>query len=297
MIKEKFIIGFLYLLSRMPWWMIHRIAIFIGYLLHQANGRERRNVEANLDIAFPTRNIHEKEALTRSTLLATALTYAELPKIWLRPETAKSQIDPNGVNEAIEALLKQNKGLIFAMPHLGNWEIISTAINMGHPSFRITGLYRPPRQAFLEPLLLQGRNKSNIEMAPTSRAGLKILNKTLKEGEVVAILPDQVPKSAGAAAVVAPFFNRPVLTMTLLNRMAARYQSPVLFLWAKRLPNKRYRMEYFVGNTNNAASDSTIAATALNQDIERCIADCPEQYQWAYRRFEPVDSNQNNPYT
>jgi len=28
-----------------------------------------------------------------------------------------------------------------------------------------------------------------------------------------------------------------------------------------------------------------VAATALNQSIEDCILDCPEQYQWNYKRF------------
>ena len=31
--------------------------------------------------------------------------------------------------------------------------------------------------------------------------------------------------------------------------------------------------------------DALISATALNESIEVCVADCPEQYQWSYKRF------------
>lgn len=294
--KERLIIGFLYILAWLPWSGIHVFGRLVGYLLYQFNGRERRNTEVNLHIAYPDLDAKERDALVRRSLYETALTYAEMPRIWLRPKSVENRIDPNGIQEAATRLLAQNKGLVAAMPHLGNWEMITSAINIGPESFQITGLYRPPRQGFLEPLLQQGRSRSNIKTAPTSRAGLKILNQALKQGEIVAILPDQVPKQAGSNAVAAPFFGRDVLTMTLFNRMAAKYQSPVLFLWAKRLPDRRYRIEYFVGHADNTHCDSTIAATALNQAIERCIADCPEQYQWAYRRFEPIDSNQPSPY-
>jgi KDO2-lipid IV(A) lauroyltransferase len=30
----------------------------------------------------------------------------------------------------------------------------------------------------------------------------------------------------------------------------------------------------------------TEAAAALNRSVESCIADCPEQYQWEYKRFK-----------
>jgi KDO2-lipid IV(A) lauroyltransferase len=296
MIKEKCIIGFLYLFAYLPWSAIHATGWLISYLLFHFNGRERRNTAINIKIAYPTFSPQKRSHLIQQSLYATALTYVEIPRIWLRPETLKNRIEPNGVGEVIDTLLQKNNGLIFAIPHLGNWEMISTAINLSRPSLPITALYRPPRQAFLEPLLKRGRTQYNIKVAPTSRTGLKALSQTLKHHEIIAILPDQIPKSAGSAAIAAPFFGHDVLTMTLLNRLAAKHQSPVLFLWAERLPDRRYRLQYFIGNTQNANPDTKTAATAMNQDIERCITSHPEQYQWVYRRFEPVDPTQPNPY-
>ena len=113
---------------------------------------------------------------------------------------------------------------------------------------------------------------------------------------MVAILPDQVPKAAGAAAMAAPFFGRDCSTMVLLGRLASRHRSPVLFVWAQRLPDGCYRMQYFEAEDAIADKDPLIAATALNRAVERCVAAGPAQYQWAYRRFYPILPGQDNPY-
>ena len=141
-----------------------------------------------------------------------------------------------------------------------------------------------------------GRSTSRVRMVPTDRSGVKALHRALADGEVIAMLPDQVPKKAGAAGVVAPFFGHDAMTMTLIGRLAARQQSPVLLVWAQRQPDGRYRAEFFEADPAIADRDSTIAASALNRALERCIRSSPNQYQWAYRRYGALGPGYPNPY-
>lgn len=292
-IQSRLARGGLRLLARFPWGVLHRLGRTIGVAMFRLNGREARNVCANLAIAYPGVDEMQRAALARQALIESAITFCEMPRIWLSQEDLSARVDPNGLPEAMRALVAEGKGLILAMPHHGNWEMVSSGIDQALP---ITGLYRPPRQRFIESLMNQGRSIARIRMVPTSRAGIIALNRALKTGEVVAILPDQVPKSAGAAAAVAPFFGRECATMVLLGRLAARYGAPVLFVWARRLADGQYRMEHFLADKDIASTDPVEAATALNRHIERCIAADPAQYQWAYRRFAPVLPGQDNPY-
>ncbi len=280
-------------LARLPWSLLHWIGRRVGGLLYRIDGREARNVRANLTIAYPDLAPLARDSLARASLVQSALTFAEMPRIWLSREDLSCRVDPNGLPERMRELAGQGRGLILAMPHHGNWEMVSSGIDQ---SLRITGLYRPPRQAFLEPLMTAGRTIARINMVPTSRSGIRALHQALRAGEVVAILPDQVPKSAGAAAVTAPFFGRDCATMALLGRLAARHATPVLFCWAQRQADGRYRMQSFSADAAIADPDPVIAATALNRAVERCVAAAPEQYQWAYRRFLPVHPDQANPY-
>jgi len=281
------------LLSRMPWTFLHGLGYLAGHLLYRLNGREARNTRANLKIAYPELDDRQREEQVRSVLIETSKTFIEMPRIWLHPKSMEGRVDPNGLPEVALRLIAQGKGLILSMPHMGNWEVVSSG---GTAGLNVTGLYRPPRKAFIEPILLEGRNSSTLKMVPTTRAGLKALNQALKEGEVIVILPDQVPKNAGSAAVAAPFYGRESRTMILLSRLAAKYQSPVLFVWANRLHDGSYRLEHFVADEKIADSDPREAAIALNQAVQSCVDVAPAQYQWTYRRFEPVDDSQTSPY-
>lgn len=292
-VKQRIVTWLLHLLAHLPWGVLRVLGRITGRLMYRLNGREARNVRANLLIAYPDLSVEERESMVRESLIQSAITFVEMPRIWLSQEDLSNRVEPNGLPETMCELVKRGKGLILAMPHHGNWEMVSSGIDQ---SLRITGLYRPPRQPLLEPVMTRGRSIARINMVPTSRSGIKALHQALQAGDVVAILPDQVPKAAGAAAMAAPFFGRECATMVLLGRLAARHDSPVLFVWAQRRPDGRYRMEYFEADGQIADRDPQTAATALNKAVERCVATMPTQYQWAYRRFLPIGSDQDNPY-
>jgi len=291
--REQLITSLFSVVARLPWSVLSGLGVAVGYAMYLTNGREAKNVRANLGIAYPELSDEARKTLTKQALIHSAKTFVEMPKIWLSPTTIASRVDPNGLPEKIHQLLAKGQGLVLAMPHHGNWEMVSSGVPQ---DVAITALYRPPRQSFIEPLMQKGREIGRIAMVATDRAGIKALYDTLKANDVVAILPDQVPRAAGAAAVSAPFFGRESSTMVLMSRLAAKHNSPVLFCWAERQADNRYVMRYFDAATEVSDKDAQIAAIALNQAVEKVIADQPAQYQWAYRRYTPVNDQQSNPY-
>lgn len=272
-------------MAYLPWSVLAWLGRLAGRLLYRLEVRLVHDTRVNLEIAFPDMPAPERERLLRDTLCQSAVTFCEMPRIWQRGEDLAGRVDDNGLPQAMMRLAAQGRGLILAMPHHGNWEMVSSGIARG---LRITGLYRPPRLAFLEPIMTRGRSIARINMVPTDRSGIKALHQALRDGEVIAILPDQVPKMAGAAGTLAPFFGRDSVTMTLLGRFAARRDTPVLFVWAERQEDGGYRMQYFEGDPAVRDPDPRVAATALNRAVERCILSDPSQYQWSYRRYGPL---------
>ena len=49
--------------------------------------------------------------------------------------------------------------------------------------------------------------RSGISVVPIDRQGLRALHRALRDGEIIGILPDQVPKADGAAGTLAPLFG------------------------------------------------------------------------------------------
>lgn len=272
-----------------------RIGAAGGWIAYRFGGRPLRTVRVNLALCFPDMDEAERERMARENLVETGRILVQMLNVWLRGDHDwRSEIDDDGMVETGRRLLARGHGLIIALPHFGNWELIAYIVTRIGPT---TAMYRPPRQAVLDPVMRAGRARSGITPVPIDRNGLKEMHAALKRGEIIVILPDQVPKSRGAAGVVAPFFEQPALTMTLIGRLAQRHASPVLFCYA--LPDAtsgRLQARCFEGEEAIADPAPETAAAALNRGVERCVRLAPAQYQWTYRRFEIPGADGRNPY-
>ncbi len=118
-------------------------------------------------------------------------------------------------------------------------------------------------------------------------AGVRVLARSLKNGEPVGVLPDQVPQQG--EGVWAPFFGRAAYTMTLPAKLARMGKSPVLLVYAERLSKGRgFRLRFsrFEGSLDGSAAEQ---AASINRAMEQLIAQCPAQYYWSYNRYKQPD--------
>jgi KDO2-lipid IV(A) lauroyltransferase len=262
----------------------------LGWLADHVHSKRRWVVETNIATCFPHLLPGAQRKLRRQVLMQNAMFMCELPAAWFRSRRYwLERLDTSAFDYLARELLARGKGLIIALPHLGNWELgIHGFATVGG----FTALYRPPRNRVLEPLLRGGRERSDVQMAPTDRSGLRALFKTLKDGKAVVVLPDQAPVRDQAGGVHAPFFGEPALTMTLLSQLVRRTGAPVLFSCFERGPAGRFTIRCFEGDSAIGSEDPVEAATALNAGVERCVRLRPDQYQWTYKRFRRPPAGQ-----
>ena len=285
------------MLALVPLPLLRALGGVVGWLLYRLPNRERETARVNLALCFPELSDGEREALLRRSLRETATTLLEMPAVWHRDRRYwVGRMELGSAPEELKSLLAKEKGVIVAMPHIGNFEL--SAPFFGHLGLPATALYRPPRKAGLEAVMLEGRCRhGDIRMVPTTRRGIHALNEALKRKEFIGILPDQLPKEArGGTGVFAPFFGRPALTMTLLGRLARKSGAPVYFLaFLRQGGNGRYRVVGMKGSPVIGSDDLEASAAALNAGVEALVRQFPEQYQWTYRRFEKQPDG-SNPY-
>jgi len=293
--RDTLVLLALRLLAALPLPVAQGIGWCIGSLAAFVPNRERANAEVNVSLCFPQMPPGERRRFVRRTLIENACTLLESPRAWLRdPERLLEKVDPQDGERLIRAALARGKGLIFAAPHLGNWEMGVHFLTRTTPT---TVLYRPPRQQVLEAVMVRGRGRDHARVVPTDASGIRALYQALARGEAIAVLPDQQPKEEGSAAVFAPFFGQEALTMTLLSRLARKTGAAVLYVFVERLPMGRgFRMHWLPAPEGIADADPRTAAAPLNRGVESCVAICPTQYQWTYRRFKKRPGNQRSPY-
>ena len=180
----------------------------------------------------------------------------------------------------VEAAQQAGKGIVFLTPHLGCFEITAQYLS----SFGdITVLYRAPKSAVAQELILTGRKRAHLHLAPADLSGVRSLIKALKRGEMVGMLPDQAPKTGEGAWL--KFFGRYAYTMTLAARLTETGAASLL-TWGERLPGGRGYRVHFQPPQNPLAGSTVDRAQQINSEIELLIQQCPTQYLWGYNRYK-----------
>jgi len=283
--------------ARMPWPLLMRLGDAIAWAWRKLDAREARVSRRNLELAFPRLPADERERLQRAILRTTARQALETLRLWTRPHARNLALIRERHGEALfDAALAAGDGLIVAAPHYGNWELLNQWLAAKTP---ISILYRPPKSAVAEAFLRLVRADSAERVTQIRAEGpaVRRLWKLMKQGGVTGILPDQQPKAGDGE--FAPFFGKPALTMTLLNRLAERSGAAVLFAYCERIgegPEFALRIES--APPGIAASDPVAGVGALNAAVERIAERDPAQYQWTYKRYtlRPPGSGEDNPY-
>jgi KDO2-lipid IV(A) lauroyltransferase len=265
------------LLSGCPLRVLHVIGGFAGRQMHARSAKFRREFDANLKSAVPAAD----PLLIAEAAASGGRVVFELPWVWMRPRAAVlARVTAVTGWEHVEALHAKGRGVVLLTPHMGAFEVAAQLIGARLP---ITVLYRAPRQAWLEPLMRRGREGGGVSLAAADGSGVRRLLRTLRDGGLVGILPDQVP--ANGEGVWADFFGRPAYTMTLAARLTETAEGP-LMVFAERLPDGRGFHLHFLPPEVPVTGDTQARVEAINRNVETLVRRYPTQYIWGYKRYK-----------
>lgn len=269
------------LISRLPLGAVQKVAGLLGWLGYVCSPGLRARIAKNLARAQaattdePQGRILATPRLARESARQAARMIGESPWLWFRPlaeVAAKVECVNLSVLDEAEAL---GKGVLFITPHIGSFDAAARwyAHRRG-----VTVLFKPPKQALLQPAMRAARSGERMQAAPTTIAGLRMCLRALRSGTGVAILPDQVPTDGDGRWV--PFFGEPAYTMTLPERLVEMSGAAVVLVLCERLDDGlgwRLHVERMLEKPTPEAT---------NRTMEQMIARLPAQYLWSYNRFK-----------
>ncbi|MEQ8952646.1 MAG: lysophospholipid acyltransferase family protein, partial [Gammaproteobacteria bacterium] len=251
--------------------------------------RAASTTQRNLAVCFPDLPELQRLGLARESLQHTARSMLEMGKAWMLPivETRALVREESGVDQ-LRSTIANKQGVILLAPHLSNWEILGFYVDADMPT---SFMYQPPANPAIDRLIREARTRSGIHMAPTSRKGVSQVIKALENGELVGILPDQVPPDG--SGVFVPFFGQTAFTMTLVSKLVQRTGAKVFCGFAQRLPHsKGFKVVVKEVMPEFYSSDLEQSVAAMNLSVEELVLMDVVQYQWEYKRFrrQPDDS-------
>jgi KDO2-lipid IV(A) lauroyltransferase len=256
------------LLGALPLGLLRSVGAALGIAVCLLSPGYRRKLRTNLRIAgYPSLGAALRAAAESGRMVG------ELPFVWRRaPVELACHVVCDDL-PVLDAAREAGGGILLLTPHLGAFEVAGRFCASRAP---ITVLFKPPRQAWLRPVVEFSRNTSSMHAVPTTLAGVRAMLRALRAGEAVGILPDQVPGEGEGEW--APFFGEPAWTMTLPRRLAQATGAAVVVAVGERVPGGwRLHLERLA---------EAPTPEALNACMERLIRRWPDQYLWGYNRYK-----------
>jgi len=180
--------------------------------------------------------------------------------------------------------MKDGKGAILAVPHMGNWEFAGVGTQL--LGLRIMIIVRRQRNLLLDAFLHRMREYTGVEAIRREAHSFAGIVRGLKTGKVLAILPDLRAK---ADYLPIRFLGTTAQIPAGMAAFARRTGVPIIPAFARRVGWSRHKWEGFEPIWPDPALDEREDWKRMTQYVmdcfDRAIREYPDQYFWFNGRW------------
>lgn len=180
---------------------------------------------------------------------------------------------------ALDEARVNNRPIIIVSGHIGNCHAARSLIQQrGH---KIGAIYRDLSNPYFNPHYVDALAAIASPMFPRDRRGLAAMVKFLRQGNTVAILPDQYFGNG----IVVNFFGKPAPTAPSAAEMALKYDALVVPVYSLR-KDDGVSFEVYVEEPIPHTDVKTMTQ-AMADSLEAQIRKDPGQWLWVHKRWKP----------
>jgi KDO2-lipid IV(A) lauroyltransferase len=202
----------------------------------------------------------------------------------MRPVEIRAFVAQRGEEHLAEAL-RGGHGAIFALPHVGSWDVAAAFFPVTHGPLTVI-----TEGDWAAALVAGSRQERGVTLVSRDRS-LRAVIRALARNECVAILSDLAKE--GLQMTEVPFFGQSAPLPLGPARLARRTGAPILVVGCVRLSDGTYRVEaqpLLRADHGRAADEDARALTAaIAAGFERIIATYPDQW-YPFHRIWPHDA-------
>ena len=258
----------------------------LGGLFYLLDRRHRREVLANLDLAFgEEKSPAEKRRIARGSYWhfgGIFFDFLRSPALSIRKIERITEV--RGW-ENLEEAYSRGKGVLLLTAHYGFWELMGVA--QGFRGRPISVIARHLDNPLLERMLHRYRTRSGNTVVYKQNA-VKEIFRALRKNEAAAVLIDQ--NISPRQGVFVDFFGVPASTTPILSAIALKSGAPIVPAFSQPLLGGRWRFIYEPAIEVSGGGDRSEAIQTITQQctaiIERYIRHRPDLWLWMHRRWK-----------
>ena len=274
----RLLVGFVWLLSWLPFRAIAALGWLIGNVVASMPSSRRHIGEVNLKLALPDWTPAARRRLLRQNFVAMVQMLLEYGYGWFASrERLKRLVRIEGL-ENLRAL--DGRNVILMMPHFTGLDLAGLRVSLETP---LVSIYSVQKDPWLDAFFRAKRLRFGTGIIFARQQGTRPTLRALKEGYRLYYLPDQ--DFGHRDSVFVPFFGVPAATIGGLSRMAAVTKAAVLPCYPRREADG-YTLVIEAALENFPTDDIVADATRMNAVIEAQARRQLHQYFWLHKRFK-----------
>ena len=277
-------------INLLPFSVALALARPIGFFLFYFLRRSRRTALKNLTAVYGSeKSVREIRKIAKESFVHLAefgVEWLRMPKVSRNPARYLAILGVEKIHDA----LKQGKGAMLLVSHVGNWEIMALIAGtlIARPvGAAIYALARPLKNVYLYEYSLRLRGLTGLQSIHKVGAVSETFER-LKENAIVCLLVDQ---RVGEGGVEVDFFGEEALTTSLPAVAALRYGTPVFFVFVPppRTGEPRFTMHvegpFSIESTGDVKRDIQVNTQTFNNRVEAEIRKDPARWLWMHNRW------------
>lgn len=275
-------IGVGVLVSLLPVRVRHAIGGWLGRFIFHSNDKRRHVVLRNLECAFPSLTMDERQAMGIASVQWYARALLDYSVLFFRSrEKLAAYVDIEGQHH-IDNAIKEQRNVMLLLAHSAMLDFAPAFLGQ---HYLLYGSYKSLSNPVLNWLMAKSRCKS-VAFVVSRDEGMMKLVRALKLGRVLVFLPDE--DLGDTHSDFAAFFGVQKATLNTAARIAKLKKADALpcYTWYDS-SSKCYKIRINPPLTGfNEKQPHLSTADVLNQGLERVILLAPEQYMWLMKIYK-----------
>ncbi|MCA8961726.1 MAG: lysophospholipid acyltransferase family protein [Planctomycetes bacterium] len=276
-------IPLLFLLSRLPLWVLYRLSDVTAVVVYDLLRIRRRVTLENLRLAFPEWTESRRRRVARRYYRHLCDVAFEVVKSLTITAEELTRRAPYCDVEFVHEYHRQRHSVIAVLGHYGNWEwaCLTAALFFEQP---VVVVYKPLENPVFDALFRKSRERFGVEMVAMKEVG-RYFARHQDRHAIHCLAADQAPRRA-EVAYWTPFFGIETPVHQGVEKLAIRYDQTLLFVRMSMPSRGHYELhaepiEEHPGRT--APGEITEKHVRL---LEAQIRERPELWLWSHRRWK-----------
>ena len=277
--------GFLWVGGLLPLRILYFFSDIYFYLIYYLLKYRRRVVRANLQHAFPEKDLSEIIKIEKRYYRHLCDFFVEMYKMWHMSDEQIRRRCKFTNPEVIRRYFDQGKSVIGVLGHYGNWEWMSS-YSLWETGADFLALYKPIRDKVTDRMMKQIRSRFGAVLVAKDDT-LRVIARYRSENRLflAGFIGDQTPNGRNLNFWMR-FLNQDTPVLLGTERIARKYNIPVVSVRMRKVKRGYYEVEFVDVCANPSELPQGKLTEMHTRLLESFIQEEPEFWLWSHKRWK-----------